>query len=105
MEKINYKFADFSKEGIEMELRRILDEAVAKKYGKMPNETISKRIKEEWHAMERSELILDSCHYVRKSIFKKKLLPDGNSFFIFSSDGGGALLYILKWVRTIWTTV
>lgn len=42
-----------------MEMRRILDEAVAEKYGKMPNEAISKRSKEEWHAIERSDLVLD----------------------------------------------
>ena len=58
-EKIKYIFTDFSKEGIEMELRRILDEAVVEKYGKMPNEVIRKRIKEEWHAIEGSDLVLD----------------------------------------------
>lgn len=92
VEKINYKFADFSKEGIEMELRRILDEAVAKNYGKMPNETISKRIKEEWHAMERSELILDvAAMYEIVQWLKEHRYP----YWMRGCTGSSFVLYML----------
>lgn len=92
VERIEYIFDGFSKEGIEMELRHILDDAVAEKYGTMPNEVIKKRIEEEWYAINRSELILDiAAMYEIVQWLKEHRYP----YWMRGCTGSSFILYML----------
>ena len=91
-ERMEYLFAGFSKEDIEKELRRILDDAVAEKYGNMPDESISKRINKEWHAIERSEFILDvAAMYEIVQWLKEHRYP----YWMRGCTGSSFILYML----------
>ena len=92
MTRADYLFAEFSKEEIEIELHRILDEAVSEKYGNTPSEVISKRIKEEWNAIKRSGLILDvAAMYEIAQWLKKYRYP----YWMRGCAGSSFILYML----------
>lgn len=92
MEGIKFLFAGFSKTGIAIELRRILDDKVVEKYGSMPNEIIRKRIDEEWHAIEQSDLIVDvAAMYEIVPWLKQNRYP----YWMRGCAGSSFILYLL----------
>ena len=92
MEEIKFLFADLSKRDIDIELRRILDAKVSEKYGDIPDEIIRARIDQEWHAIERSDMIADvAAMYEIVQWLRHNHYP----YWMRGAAGSSLILYLL----------
>lgn len=79
-----------SKREIESELLHYLDDELHKKYGEQLDETISERVRQEWHAIGVNENFLDVailhelCSWMRQAGYAYWLTgPTGSSFILY----------------------
>lgn len=82
-----------TKREIENALRLAVDDAVLKWYGKNPDAVITRRIREEWHAMECTDTILDMVTLHSISMWLKE---NGYRYYLGYATGSSFIGYLLE---------
>ena len=90
MENYQRLYWGTSKREVEAELLRYLDDELHKRYGEQLDETISERVRQEWHAIGVNENFLDVailhelCSWMRQTGYVYWLTgPTGSSFILY----------------------
>lgn len=82
-----------TKRQIEEALQITIDEAVRLLYGSTPDQAITKRIREEWHAIECSDTALDVAALHNTAMW---LQEKGYRYFLSGATGSSLIGYLLK---------
>lgn len=82
-----------TKRGIEEALQIAIDEAVCSHYGSAPNQAVKKRIREEWHAIECTDTVLDVAALHNTAMW---LQEKGYRYFLSGATGASLIGYLLE---------
>lgn len=92
MTDLKYMFSEMPPHEIEETVHSLVREAIYAKYGEAPDELITNRFKEEWHAVERFGCILDiAAMYEIVQWLKENRCP----YFMSGNNGSSFILYML----------
>ena len=88
----SYIFSDMSAADIEADLHSKIYSALHSLYSTSPDPTVAKRVREEWHAMERTNTVLDVAALYELSLWLKK---SGKPYWLRAHAGSSFILYLL----------
>ena len=92
MNEFKFNFSGLSALEVNDKLQQIINTALIQKYGEKPNESIVKRITEEWAAMERANIIHDVAAIYELAAWLKK---NGHPYWLRGYAGSIFILYLL----------
>lgn len=88
----NFIYADKSKSEVEADLLRNIETALHEKYGQQPNDEITKRVQQEWHAIEVDGNTMDVAILHELCAWMK---DNDYAYWLNGTTGGSFILYLL----------